>query len=480
MTALVLLARLLLALVFVVSAVAKLRDRSGSRDAVEAFGVPAALVGPVAATLPLVELLCAALLVTADPGATAGAIGSLLLLAAFTVAIVFNLLQGRRPDCHCFGQIGGGQVSWRSVARNVALMALAGLSLVGAGSLGSVPAVIADYSAGEITAGLLFALLAAAVVGLALALRTLMGRYGTVLMRLEALEIATGTAPPRPAPAFELPDLDGRLASLQDALLQRRPVLVVFLSPTCTLCSELVPLLAEWQGDRDHGVSVVVLSTGTLEDNREKVAGTSLSVLLQPEGEVAAAYGIQGTPAAYLVSEDGLIAAPVAHGVDAVVGLHAAALRTLDGAHGHDGPQLHQIEQRPVSPGDVLPALQVHVDGGELASLQALVAEPAILLFWRTDCGFCAGILDDVIALQDRTRLLIVSSTPTDVLRGSGLTAPVLDEPDGALSQALRVPGTPAAVRIVGGVVDSGLAVGGPEVLALLGVPVAVQSLSVI
>ena len=477
MTAVVLIARLLLALVFVVSAVAKLRDREGSRAAVADFGVPAPLVGVIAAALPVVELLCAALLVSADPAATAGAVGSLLLLAAFTVAIVVNLVQGRRPDCHCFGQVGGGEVSWRSVARNVGLMVLAGLSLVGAGSFRSVPAVVADYSTGQTAAGTFLALLAAAVVGLALALRTLMGRYGGVLLRLEALEIATGTAPPRPAPAFELPDLEGRVVSLQDVLQQHRPVFVAFLSPTCTLCSELVPLLAQWQNDPQHPVSVVVLSTGTREANREKVEGTSLTVLLQLDGEVAEAYGVQGTPAAFLLGEDGLIAAPAAHGLDAVVGLHAAAVRTLD--HAHDGPLVHQIEPRPVSRGDVLPELNMVLDGGEPVSLQEVTAEPTVLLFWRTDCGFCAAVLDDVVARQDSTRVLVVSSTPADVLRASGLTAPLLEEQDGALSLALRVPGTPAAVRVRGGIVDSMLAIGGPEVLSLLDASVADRSLSV-
>src|SRR4051794_17130224 len=106
-TAVALLARVLLAAVFVVSAVAKLRDRAGARQAVSDFGVPHAVAPAVAAGLPFLELLCAVLLLLADPGATVGAIGAGLLLLAFTIGIVVNLMQGRRPDCHCFGQLGG-------------------------------------------------------------------------------------------------------------------------------------------------------------------------------------------------------------------------------------------------------------------------------------------------------------------------------------------------------------------------------------
>lgn len=478
MTTLALVARLLLALVFVISAVSKLRDGAAWRTAVQDFGVPAPVVRPVAAVLPYLELACAVLLVCADPAATVGAVAALVLLTAFTLAIVANLLLGRRPDCHCFGAVGDGGISWRTVARNAALLVLAALSLTHTGSIASVPSALRGYRAGQVAAGALFALLAAAVLVLALALRTLMGRYGAVLLRLEALEIATGTAPPRPAPAFALPDLDGQVVSLQDALDEGRPVLVAFLSPTCTLCSDLVPLLAAWQQEPGHPVTVVALSTGTAEANRDKLAGAPLQVLLQEEDELTQAYGVQGTPAAFLLGVDGLIAAPPAHGLDAVVALHDAALRTLGDAHAHDGPEVHQIGQRPLAVGDVLPELVVGTDDGQVAALAEVTATPSVLLFWRTDCGFCAGILDDVVALQDSAPLLLVSGTPGGTLRASGLTVPVLREQDGAVSQALRVPGTPAAVLVREGVVQSPVAVGGPDVIALIQRSVRAPSLA--
>ena len=125
MTIVVAVVRLVLAGVFIVSAIAKLRDRSGSRAGVEAFGVPAVFVGLVAGALPVVELACAALLLLPDPFATVGAVGSLALLLAFTVAIVVNLVQGKHPECHCFGDLGeSGGIGWATVARNVALMVL--------------------------------------------------------------------------------------------------------------------------------------------------------------------------------------------------------------------------------------------------------------------------------------------------------------------------------------------------------------------
>src|SRR2546430_4485796 len=97
-------ARLALAVVFVVAGLAKLLDRAGSRQALIGFGVPPGLAQPMAVVLPLAEVAVAIALV---PLASAwwSAVAALVLLAAFVAAIGLNLARGRRPDCHCFGQL---------------------------------------------------------------------------------------------------------------------------------------------------------------------------------------------------------------------------------------------------------------------------------------------------------------------------------------------------------------------------------------
>lgn len=462
MITVVLVARLLLAGVFVVSGVAKLRDRKGSRTAVQDFGVPRALVGPVAAGLPFLELACAALLLLADPAATAGLVLALAMLVAFTVAIVASLLRGRRVDCHCFGQIGAASIGWPTVARNGVLLVVVGVALSGAGGLGSVPATLADYSGAELAVGTVLALLAGTVLALGLVVRTLMGRYGSVLLRLEALEQATGTAPPKLAPPFALPDLDGQVVVLDEVLAEGRPTLVAFISPTCALCEELLPDFEQWQQDAEHPLSVLVLSTGTEADNRKKLDGREVRVLLH-DGAVARDYDMQGTPAAYLLGADGLLAGPTAYGVDALRGLHDRTVQTVTGA-----AHVHQIGPRPVAAGDVLPPLAVTPEGGEATTLEAVTEDEAVLVFWRTTCGYCASIVGDVADLETGTRVLLVTGTPLDELRASGLSSQVLREADSAVSLALQVPGTPSAVRVRAGVVQSDVVVGGPAVLALL------------
>lgn len=472
-------ARLVLAAVFVFSAVAKLRDRPGSRRAVTDFGVPARAAGVVAAGLPVVELACAALLVSADPAATLGALASLILLASFTVMIVVNILRGNLVDCHCFGQVGGGSVGWPTVARNCALAVLAGLGLVGSGSLGSVPTVIASFEGTEMVLGVVAVPFAVLVSLLVLAGRALVRRYGEVLLRLEALEMGAGSSAPQPAPGFALSDLDGKLVTLGQVLEQQRPVLVVFISPTCALCSQLTPDLAAWQRDREHPIAVVIISDGTPEANRAKfLADSSAQILLQQKREVAVAYKVAGTPAAFLLGVDGLFASRSVYGVPAVRELHAGAFTTVTGAPAPAVPSQKRTGPRSVSVGDPVPDVEVVLDDGRTVPIAEIVKDDAVLLFWRSTCGFCASIVDRVAAFESQVNLMIVTETPTEELRASGLTSVVVHDPVRDLNASLRVPGTPAALRVRHGTVATPLAVGGPGVLALLAEVASADSLA--
>src|SRR5918997_4659523 len=141
MDAATLFARLLLAAVFVVAGLAKLTDREGSRRAITDFGLPASLAAPMGILLPLAELAVAAALI---PTASAfwGAVGALALLLLFIAGIGANLARGRRPDCHCFGQIHSAPAGWSTLARNVVLAGLAAF-LVWRGLEGEVgPSVV--------------------------------------------------------------------------------------------------------------------------------------------------------------------------------------------------------------------------------------------------------------------------------------------------------------------------------------------------
>ncbi|MHB8577614.1 MAG: MauE/DoxX family redox-associated membrane protein, partial [Dehalococcoidia bacterium] len=186
-----LVARLLLAAVFVVAGVTKLLDRDGTRTAVAAFGVPGWLVPAVAWLLPLAELAVAVVLLPVA-SAWAGGIAALALLGVFSTAIAISLARGRTPDCHCFGQVSGGPIGVETLLRNALLAAVAGfLVLKGHGHAGAdVLGHYADLAAAS-QASLAIALGGLAVAGAALwLLLELLAQNGRLLVRLDALEQA--------------------------------------------------------------------------------------------------------------------------------------------------------------------------------------------------------------------------------------------------------------------------------------------------
>jgi Methylamine utilisation protein MauE len=97
MTVAVMLGRVVLAAVFGVAALAKLRDRAGTQRSLIAFGVPEWLASTAGVVLPVAELAVAASLVLAVP-CVVSAGGAVALLALFTGAIAQALRRGRRPE----------------------------------------------------------------------------------------------------------------------------------------------------------------------------------------------------------------------------------------------------------------------------------------------------------------------------------------------------------------------------------------------
>jgi peroxiredoxin len=127
-----------------------------------------------------------------------------------------------------------------------------------------------------------------------------------------------------PAPSFRLPRLDGGELTLEAYRGQR--VLVVFSDPACRPCDALAPEL-ERLHRRARGLHVLLVSRGDPEGNRARVAqhGLTFPIALQRHWEVSRDYGLFATPIAYLIDEQGLIAADVAIGADAILGLAAEA-----------------------------------------------------------------------------------------------------------------------------------------------------------
>jgi uncharacterized membrane protein YphA (DoxX/SURF4 family) len=117
--------RILLAIVMAGSGIGKLQDLDDSRQMVLDFGLPYSLARPIGTFLPGLELAIAVGLLV-SPTSWWAAWVALGLLAAVTLAVGLNMAVGRRPDCRCFGPLHVASIGWRTLTRNVLLMAVAG------------------------------------------------------------------------------------------------------------------------------------------------------------------------------------------------------------------------------------------------------------------------------------------------------------------------------------------------------------------
>ncbi len=480
MTLLLLFARLLLSIVFLVAGVAKLADLAGSRQAMRDFGVPGKLADVFGFLLPLGELAIAVALVV-PLTFWWGAVAALALLLIFVAGIGYNLAQGRTPDCHCFGQLHSAPAGWSTLIRNLVLAGVAGL-VVGFGRNMSGQGLTESFASLTVTHG--FELLGGALVLMVLIgegwlLLQMMTQQGRLLLRIEALEKRLGVVPQpaapaaglavgTPAPSFELPNLAGKTKTLQKLRSLGKPVVLFFTDPGCGPCTALLPDVAKWQREHVAKLQVALISRGTVEANRAKVTEPGVTtVLLQKDHEISEAYKAFGTPSAVLVRQDGTIGSPVAQGADAI---HALITTTLNppaaAPRAPAGPKI----------GEPAPDFSLPDLAGKTVKLSDFRGKQTLVLFWRPSCGFCERMLPDLKAWETNARngekkLLVVSTDSVADNKAMGLRSPVvLDKAGMSVGSKFGAGGTPMAVLVdAEGKIASELAAGAPAVLELAG-----------
>ncbi|CAM4407380.1 Methylamine utilisation protein MauE [Mycobacterium basiliense] len=252
-------ARILLAGVFAIAALAKLSDWAGVRRAVVAFGVPKAAAAVVGSVLVAMELGVVLLLV--GGWAYRGAVLALLALTGFSAAILVNLARGRSLDCHCFGRLSAGTLGWPTLARN--------------GCLATIAAFVA------LDGRFSWSLAMLALVMFALWIGPVAYRRWTT---------RAGTSVNGPA----LPDRTGQVWTLDRLSADHRPVVFIFSQPGCGACAALLPEVDQWQRDLGERVTVALVST----------APTNHVVpfeLIDEQRLSFASYGITATPSAVLI-----------------------------------------------------------------------------------------------------------------------------------------------------------------------------------
>lgn len=434
--------RIVLAIVFAVAAVGKILDREGARKSVVDFGAPKFLAVPIATLLPLAELACAAALLPAS-WAVWGAAGILSMLIAFSALMGINMAMGRRPPCHCFGQMSSEPIGPGTLARNALLAGMAALVIWQAPKnppLGEVWLSLGDNRAVVPT-------LTLAVVALALfqfwMLIALLKQNGRLILRLEKVEArlrldrgdeeGQGLPVGSPAPSYRLVQLEGNAVAL-DELFQSSPkVLLVFLEPGCGPCEAILPELAAWQARYAERLRIVPISRGKREENQALSAQHDLrDVLLQQDREAAEAYRVPGTPAAVLVKE-GKIASRLASGHDEIEGLVVR----------HSLPP-------PAKPGEPLPSLVLNSLSGDSVDVSGLRGRRRLVVLWDTECGYCKEVTEELKAWERKLpesfpELLIVSGGSPEAVRALGFRSEVLLDPHFALGTVAGARGTPSA-----------------------------------
>jgi peroxiredoxin len=471
---------MVLACVFVVASIAKLRDLAGFKQTLSDFGIPLSLTSPLSALLPAAELAVGVALI---PLATArwGAVSALALLAVFTIGIGVNLALGKKPDCNCFGQLHSSPIGASTLVRNGLLAALA--SFVVFAGWDNPGTSVTDWATGLTGIQVIGLGLTAIVLSLlgtgGWLLVSLWRQQGRLLLRIEALEASQegkGVVPAQPAkrppeglpvgtpaPAFSLTDLDGKTHTLRSFLAAGKPVLLIFSDPGCSPCTALMPDVAHWQKEYANILTVVPISRGDRKANQAKTKDFGVkTVLLQKDREITQAYQCAGTPGAVVIRPDGTVGSPIAPGAEAI----KAQVARLTG-----GPTL-------VSPaakvGEPAPPIKLPDLAGKTINLADFKHTATVLLFWNPNCGFCQQMLDDLKAWERNRpktgpRLLVVSTGPVAQNRALGLRSPVVLDQSFATGRAYGVAGTPSGVLIdKQGRMASPIAVGAPGVLALL------------
>jgi peroxiredoxin len=463
--------QMVLAIVFVISAVAKLLDRQGSARAAAGFGVPVTLAPLSGSVLPLVEIgIVVGLISTVT--AKYAAFAAMVMLVLFTAVIAAAVLRGRAMSCHCFGRLDTGPVSWLTAIRSGVLAASAGFVAWQGWDDASVG--VTSWTDSAAVAGTVAVVMSLIAVGLAVVVidsrretLRLRAAYGLEESVDDQHSDIVGLHIGQHAPPFSASSLTGQLVSLDDLRAAGRHVALLFVSPDCFACRQLVPYIVDWQRNAGDNATVAVISSGGIDENRAKLSDLDGQLVLVQDGrEIDDRYAVTATPSGIIVGADGMIASVMAGGGAEIVELMRQTFPTsLTGSNGH------LVAARV---GEPVPAFQLPDGSGRIVSQTSLLGERLLLVFWNPASRHCQQLLAALQswerhASRDAPRLVVVSSAIASPNGTAALESTVLLDEATEVGRAIGAPGAPAAVLVdTDGRIASPLAIGGRAVRALL------------
>ncbi len=481
--------RLFLAGVFGLAGYAKLADLAGSRKTAGDFGVPASLVGFVAVALPAFEIGIAVLLLF-NLTSWYGATGAAILLVLFALGMVYQMAKGNAPDCHCFGQIHSRPVGVSSLFRNLFFLVPAVVLI----SKGRADQGMSIASVDRDSLQLMLLIAAVLLMGIVIdILRRVTSKQDEIVRRIDILEVESkgggqverenagsphdGLPIGATVPSFDVTDLGGVHRTTRSITSENVPVLFFFVSPTCTPCKVLVPKFREWAESLSGKVNIVMISSGTIEENSEKFGDLKAGALfVDDEREFADAVGAKWTPSALYVDQNGKIASHIAAGDTAIVELvrkiEAADLTEeftyFTSVNGHN-------EHNRIELGRRIPKFETDSIDGRKVSSEDLHGKKTLVTFWSSTCSHCERMAPDLkewdLSRQtDEPNLVLFSDGDIEPHVKLGLKAPIILDRGNQISEKLGMFGTPSAVLIdEKGRFASEIAVGAKHIWSLIG-----------
>lgn len=431
------LANITIGVLLAISGGAKLKDPSSTADAFRALRLPEWLQKMGAPRLlPWAEVALAALLIFSKGWLlTLATVGAVLLMVAYTVVIWRALGFGEPVQCGCFGELGAGDVSRRTLARNILLTLLAALGLVGA-LLG-----VSIYGQPTLSWGwVAVALLSAAAVALSLGggPNTTLGATGHKpwLGGITLRDAATG-------------------ADVRVAEIARRGggATLLFLLPGCGSCQGL---MAELPALREKNPGRVIVPVLPEWAGPEAYAGTP-DLHRDPGSNLSVALGMHFAPAALEVLGDGTAPGELIVGSTAVRAL-------LDGTpvaepQAAPQPEPQQAPEAAEEPDEtdyvrvpIPPAVLLDAESTP-HTLQELAAErPQLLVSINCLCAGPRNAVQSLTEWQERLPILdtrlVVQFRPSEGSLTEEQENAALYDHRGVTSKALEMRGQVSAVLL--------------------------------
>jgi len=147
------------------------------------------------------------------------------------------------------------------------------------------------------------------ILGLGIALLALARQVGVLHVRLApAGALMTGKGPTvgEPAPVLEATTLDGASLTIGKGLSKGRMQLLLFVSPHCPLCKELIPIAANFA--RSERLDIVFAGDDEVSEQRAMVARLEMGgIPFINSSIVGRAFHVDRLPHAVLIGDDGTV-----------------------------------------------------------------------------------------------------------------------------------------------------------------------------